>query len=219
MGLTIHYRGKLADLEQVKTISDELIRIAEKMNWEWTSFDEDWDKPASAKFVTNFADGSPTAQISGHLPLKGVALTPEGAESLFFFFDPEGKLCHPLGMILIMDGKLRPEDAWVSVKTQFSSTETHIWIVGLLRYLKAHYIPDLEVHDEGEYWETGSFETLKGKTDFLTGKMDAISNELSRVSRGHVSEFSAEEVASMIEGLIREKIKPDDVKTLPQILK
>jgi len=30
MGVTIHYRGKLADTGQIKTISDELIIVAEK---------------------------------------------------------------------------------------------------------------------------------------------------------------------------------------------
>ena len=113
-----------------------------------------------------------------------------------------------------MEGTLKPEDAWVFTKAQFASPEMHIQIVGLLKYLKKHHIPDLEVHDEGGYWETGNFETLKGKMDFLAEKMDDISNELSRVSRGHISEFSAEEVALMIEGLIREKIGPDDIQLI-----
>ena len=50
---------------------------------------------------------------------------------------------------------LAPE-AWVSVKTQFDSPDTHIWIIGLLKYLKKRYIANLEVRDEGEYWETGN---------------------------------------------------------------
>ncbi len=212
MGVTIHYRGKLADTGRIETISDELIHVAEKMNWEWTSLDEDWDKPATATFATKFVDERAIVQIEGHLPLKGVSLTPKGADSLDFFFDPEGNLRSPLELTLIMEGTLKPEDAWLFTKTQFSSPETHIRIVGLLRYLREHHIPDLEVHDEGEYWETGSFETLKAKMDFIAGKMDEISDQLSRVSRGHISEFSAEEVASMIEGLIREKIEPDDVQ-------
>jgi len=184
------------------------------MNWKWTSLDEDWNKPATATFVTEIVDGSPIAQIEGHLPLKGVSLTPEGADSLSFFFDPEGNLRDPINLISIMDGTLKPEDAWVFSKTQFSSPETHVRIVGLLRYLKEHHIPDLEVQDEGEYWETGSFETLKQKMDFVAGKMDEISNELSRVSSGHISEFSAEELGFMIEGLIREKMDPDDIQLI-----
>ncbi len=79
-----------------------------------------------------------------------------------------------------MEGTLKPEDAWVFTKAQFASPEMHIQIVGLLKYLKQHQIPDLEVHDEG----------------------------------GHISEFSAEEVALMIEGLIREKIGPDDIQLI-----
>jgi len=175
MGVTIHYRGKLADTGQIKKISDELITVAEKMNW---GVDFPWDKPATATLVT--VGEKSIARIKGHLPLKGVSLTPEGADSLRVFFDPQGNLRDPINLILIMEGTLKPEDAWVFTKAQFASPEMHIQIVGLLKYLKKHHIPDLEVHDEG----------------------------------GHISEFSAEEVALMIEGLIREKIGPDDIQLI-----
>ena len=201
MGVTIHYRGKLADTGQIKTISDELVIVAEKMNWEWTSLDEDWDKPATATLVTEIADGSPIAQIEGQLPLKGVSLTPEGADSLSFFFDPEGNLCDPINLISIMDGTLKPEDAWVFTKTQFASPETHIQIVGLLKYLKKHHIPDLEVHDDGECSES---ERVNGKKCFLDERMNRTLNELSRFSGGHIFESSLERVDSMMTEMARE---------------
>jgi len=39
--------------------------------------------------------------------------------------------------------------------------EEHMLIVTLLRHLKERYIRDLEVSDEGGYWETMDLERLK----------------------------------------------------------
>ena len=47
-GVTIYYRGRLADTGQIRTISDELTAIAERMSWKWNSLDEDWETPATA---------------------------------------------------------------------------------------------------------------------------------------------------------------------------
>ncbi len=122
-----------------------------------------------------------------------------------FFFNSSGQLCDLMGVVLIYEGSLKPEDARIAVKTQFAGPEIHLWIVGLLKYLKEHYIPDLEVRDEGEYWETGDFEVLKEKMDFLNEKTDAVCGELSRVTGSHLERLSPEELASMIEALLQHK--------------
>ena len=83
--------------------------------------------------------------------------------------------------------------------------------MGLLKYLQEHYIPDLEVSDEGGYWETGNIETLKEKMNYLNEKMDAVCGELSRVTANHLERLSPEELASMIEVLVQHKFNdPDD---------
>lgn len=207
MGLSLHYRGRLGDIQQINTICKELIDIANTMNWHWVSLDEDWSRPANATVVRT---GHGT-EIQGYLSLKGVEFTVNPkCESLCFFFDSKGNLRDPISLIRILEGTLKPEDAWVSVKTQLSSPETHIWIIGLLKYLKKRYIPDLEVYDEGEYWETGSRETLKEKMDFIAGKLDMLANELSSADVGDISGCSAEEIASIIEDLLNRRFKSSD---------
>jgi hypothetical protein len=124
---------------------------------------------------------------------------------LGFLFDSNGNLRDPISMVNIKEETLKPEDYWISVKTQYAGPETHIWIIGLLKYLKKFYLPDLEVEDEGAYWETGNFEILKEKMDFVGEKIAAVRAELSRVTKGHIESFSADEVASMIEALLLEK--------------
>jgi hypothetical protein len=105
-------------------------------------------------------------------------------------------------MVLILDGTLGPEQAWVSVKTQFASPEIHVWITGLLKYLKKRYISDLQVSDEGQYWETGDMRILKEKMDLINEKIEHISNELSSGGFGDVSGLSPEQIAARIEQLL-----------------
>ncbi len=202
MGVSIHYRGRLADIKNIKTICDELAAIADKMNWHYTRLDEDWSQSADAT-IEVAEQGS---QITGHLPLKGIVLTIDPkCETLGFLFDSNGNLRDPISMVNISEGTLKPEDVWISVKTQYAGPETHIWVIGLLKYLKKLYLPDLEVQDEGAYWETGNFEILKEKMDFVGQKIAAVRTALSRVTKGHIERFSADEVASMIEALLRDK--------------
>ena len=199
MGVSIHYRGRLDDVGQLARLCEELVDIAAAMGWRSTSLDDDWGQAANARLRITSAGAS----IDGHLGLKGVQITPEAdAESLSFFFDWEGNLRCPVSMGLILNGTLKPEEAWVSVKTQFASPEIHVWIVGLLKYLKKRYISDLQVSDEGEYWETGDIRILKEKMDLIGAKLDHISCELSSARLSDVSGLSAEQIASKIEQLL-----------------
>jgi hypothetical protein len=207
MGVTIHYRGQLADLGKLNILCDELVQIVEKMDWTYNRLDEDWSKPVDVRLEHDERG----AHIVGHLGLKGVSFKPHPrCESVSFFFNCDGKLYDPMGVTLISEGSLKPEDAWIAVKTQFAGPETHLWIVGLLKYLKEHYIPDLEVRDEGEYLETGDFDVLKEKMNFLNEKMDAVCSELSRVTGNHLERLSPEELASMIEALLQHKFSDQE---------
>ncbi len=202
MGVSIHYRGKIADISAINVLCDEMALVADKMDWTCTRLDDDWSKPANATIEVT-EKGS---QITGHLALKGIAFSIHpNCESLRFFFDAGGNLCDPVSMILISEGALKPEDVWIFVKTQFAGPETHVWIVGLLKYIQKHYLPELQVRDEGEFWETGNYETLKEKMNLINDKMDVISSELSRVTGSNIERLSADELASMIEALILNK--------------
>ncbi len=202
MGVSIHYRGKMADISTINVLCDEMALVADKMGWTCTRLDNDWSKPADATIEVT----EKGAQITGHLPLKGIAFSihPK-CESLRFFFDAHGNLCDPVSLTLISEGALKPEDVWITVKTQFAGPDTHIWIVGLLKYIHEHYLPELQVRDEGEYWETGSYETLRNKMNLINEKIDSICGELSRVTGSRLEKLSADELASMIEALILNK--------------
>ncbi len=201
MGVSIHYRGRLNDVGQLNRLCEELADIADVVGWESTRLDDDWEQPVDARL-----HGSPTgARIDGNLGLKGILIRPgEGAESPSFCFDQKGDLWSPVSRALVLEGTLKPEDAWVSVKTQFASPEIHVWIIGLLKYLKKQYISNLEVFDEGKYWETGDIRILKKKMDFLNEKIEHISCGLSSSRFGDVAGLSAEEIAARIEQFLLE---------------
>ncbi len=206
MGITIHYRGRLNEVGQLGKLCAELADIAQAMGWEMTRLDDDWDRPANARLHhTNTG-----AHIDGHLGLKGIVLTPDvETESLSFLFDREGNLRSMIDMVSILDGTLKPEEAWVFVKTQFAPPEVHVWIIGLLKYLKKHYLADLQVSDEGEYWETGDIHLLRKKMTFLGRKIEQLSQDLSAIHLGDVSGLSAEQIALRIEQWFLENKRED----------
>ena len=96
MGVSIHYRGRLAAIQNIKRICDELAAIADRMNWPCTRLDEDWSQAADATIEVT-EQGS---QITGHLSLKGIALTPHPqCETVQFFFDANGHLRDPISLV------------------------------------------------------------------------------------------------------------------------
>ena len=45
-----------------------------------------------------------------------------------------------------------PEPPWCFVKTQFGPVEAHVALVELLTCVKHEFIPNLEIRDEGDYY-------------------------------------------------------------------
>lgn len=203
MGITIHFQGTLKDPLLINSIMDELIDIAETMEWKRHSLDEDWSKPVTAGL--SFSDNK--VEISGHLALKGVQLSLHpNCEPLQIYFNKDGKLITPTSVALLNEGKIKPEEIYCSVKTQFAPADVHISIIKLLRYLKKQYIPNLYVIDEGNYWNTENKETLINKMDFIKEKMDVIENILLSVDEESIRRYSPEQLADLLENKLRKHL-------------
>jgi hypothetical protein len=198
MGVTIHYRGRLESPDRLPGLREKLIGIATNMGWRYRILDEDWSVPANA--VLEHVGKS--SEIKGYLGLKGIQLKPPGeSESLDFFFNAKGYLLSPMIVILIQEGVLEPDDAWISIKTQFLTPEMHVMIIGLLKYIKKHHLPSLEVNDEGNYWETGDYRKLENKMKLVQEKINYLSRELSSKWLGDMAGLSADEISDRIERL------------------
>ena len=195
MGVSIHYRGRLNDIDLLPSLCDEIGDMARSMGWSSTTLDDDWAIPVDAKLVGG-------GNIEGHLGLKGVQITPHPeSEPLVLFFDSAGNLRSPMTVLTLLDGTLKPESAWISMKTQFAGADTHVWVIGLLKYIKKRYISDLEVSDESEYWDTGDRQALEADMEFINGKLNYLTSAISSERMGDLTELSAEEIASRIEDL------------------
>jgi len=87
------------------------------------------------------------------------------------------------------------------LKTQFLSAEMHAMIIGLLKYINEHHIPNIEVKDESGYLETGDYQALEDNIRLIQEKIDYLSRELSSEYFGCVRGLSADEIAARIERL------------------
>ena len=200
MGLSIHYRGRLKTPELITSISEELTDICRSRGWKSSRLDEDFSRENTSQLVHT----EKGAEITGHLPLKGIGFSPgKGSEGLSFFFDRDGNLVPPLTMAT--DGSVKGELPWDAVKTQFAPLDIHITIIKLLRYLKKKYFEVFEVADEGDYWETGDEVLLRKKMEFLAGKIDAFGKMLSEADIGSAPDISPDRLADRIEDLLRDK--------------
>jgi hypothetical protein len=198
MGVSIHYRGRLDDIHLASLLCDEVGDIARSMGWPSTTLDDDWSIPPDARLIGG-------GRIGGHLGLKGIQITPHPeSEPLALFFDREGHLRSPMTMLMILDGTMTSETAWISMKTQFAGADTHVWVVGLLKYLKKRYIANLEVSDESEYWGTGDRQKLEKDMDFINSKLQWMSSEISAGRLGDLTGLSADEIGLRIENLFRQ---------------
>jgi hypothetical protein len=187
IGITIHYRGRIADLERIPDLEDRVLDLA-------------LDLGGQAQIWRSSADKDPDRIVRGiildHAP---------GQETMSLLISPAGWL---IGLTEIEDAELGKltEPPWVSVKTQFGPIEGHVALIELLSALKAEFIPDLEVTDEGDYWEKRDLELLQKKFGFLTAAMEGMSERLKRYG---LSAEAAEDPEILMQRILRiaEKVK------------
>lgn len=181
MGISIHYKGSIRDLRLVKELQEEIVDICGVMNWDYRLIDE----PS----------------------LRGVAFEPHPkCESVILLFNCDGNL---VNFFNPMDDDY-DDMPWVSVKTQFAGVAIHIIIVKLLRYLKKKYVPNLEVEDEGEYWEKEDKHLLKHKFDYLKRALDKVESIFVSSELRTGNTMTAEELLDRMEELLKKGLRDMD---------
>ena len=166
MGVTIAYRGLLPDLTRIEDFEDRLFDFALEMG-------------GMARIWRTWADDNPDRMVRGII----LDLAP-GQESTSLLISPEGWL---IGLTEIEDaenGRLN-EPPWCFVKTQFGPIEGHVALVEMFAALKREFLPDLEVSDEGGYWETRDLAELTRRHSFLKAAIDGLAEGLSRYGLSH----------------------------------
>jgi hypothetical protein len=202
MGITIHYRGRINSFDLIESLSDEVKDIAQSLGWGMHLWDEDLSKPNTARVIRH----ENYIEMCGHVPLRGLTLFPHpDCEQLSLTFDRKGHLMDAFGMTLVASGGRRPGEGWLSMKTQFSPLEIHITVVQLLHYLKKRYVGNLEVSDEGGYWESGNAQELKRRTDSISRSLDILEGALRAKPLTPAERETPEKIAEIIEKIIKDK--------------
>jgi hypothetical protein len=160
MGLTIHYRGRLADLARIEDFEDRLLDLALEVG-------------GLAQIWRSQADGSPR-MVRGIL----LHLVP-GLETTSLLVSPEGWL---IGLTDIEDAErgLLTGPPWCSVKTQFGPLEGHVALVEMLAVLRDEFLAELEVSDEGGYWETRDLAELARRKNLVQQGIEGLAEGLRR---------------------------------------
>ena len=174
MGVTISYRGSLADIERVEDFEDRVLDLALEIG-------------GQARVWRSVHDDDPRRVVRGIM----LDLYP-GQETTSLLISPEGWLINLFEMEDAEKGRIA-EPPWCFVKTQFGSVEGHAALVEMLAALKREFFPDLEVNDEGGYWETRDLAALRHKMEYVQSAIDGLGDALRRqgltaeeIGRAHV---------------------------------
>jgi hypothetical protein len=204
MGISIHYRGRIDKVVLITKLTDELEDFAKSLGWRTRRWKEDF----SIRNTARISRERGRIRIVGHAPLQGISLLPhKDCEPLWLTFDPNGYLVDVVTMAMVAQGAMKPEMSWRSTKTQFAPIEVHIGIVKLLQYVRKRYIANLEVDDDGGYWESGNAFELKRRFDSINRALDILQTALSANQSELSGAKSLEELAQMMERLFKKALR------------
>jgi hypothetical protein len=182
MGLSIHYYGHLSQPSRLEELITEVADISKSLGWTSQIIRE----PNTDK-------------------LNGICFAPEGSESIFLTFLPDGRLCSPINLMcrdIYQENGLDTELLYTaSTKTQFAGFDAHVAVIKLLRYLKEKYFSVFEMMDEGMYWETNDLKVLQSQFDKYEYAINAVADGLSKMK------LAPGETASSLADRIEEMLK------------
>lgn len=204
MGISIYYRGRIDNVKSIARLTDELEDFAHSLGWRTHHWKEDFSTPNTA----GISHERGKIRVVGHAPLQGMSLIlHKDCEPLWLTFEPNGYLIDVAAMVMIAKGDIKLEKSWRSTKTQFAPIEVHIGIVKLLQYVKRRYIANLEVYDDGGYWESGNLNELKRRRDSINHSLNILESVLAANRFKLSGAKSPEHLAKKIEKFFKKGLR------------
>ena len=153
MNLVIHFRGTLKQSNQIELLLNFVRNFSLEKGWNTLEWED-----SGTLFAEKDSSASPFKKTLDRVEQKGVIVQINNA--LFVPIVIE-KPMHALVQFFPAEG-----DAWVAtnhcfVPTDDASVEEHMMICELLHEIHKRFIPNLEVYDEGRYFETGDRKRLE----------------------------------------------------------
>lgn len=137
MGVTIHFEGQLKSDKDFDVVMTKAKNFASTNDMPYESFSEPFKKLGRVKDDQDWDYEGPT---------KGLKIQPdENSDPLWLEFDKNNYIQE-------------------YCKTQFAGLDIHVQIISLLKEIRSHFI-DLQVVDEGEYWDTQDKSLLQNCLD------------------------------------------------------
>jgi len=180
MGISISYRGDLDDPAKLDNLVADLKLKCRKLGWPCEEVDQ---RVLGKAYCFIGSEEVPTDTPGVHqgraymdlVPVddrvRGVRIQPPGTETVFLTFNRAGRLCWYQEMPgqFSQDEKgfvsfssepgyyLEHDEPWVKTT---GAVRSHILLVALLRYVRDHYIHNLKVSDDTDFWETDDVDGL-----------------------------------------------------------
>lgn len=204
MGIMIQYRGRIDNISDVSRLSNEIEEFAGILGWEIRRWEENWHLPNSAALDKK----SDMLELTGHVPIRGVSLIPHpDCEPLFLTFKSNGLLASSMLMVMTADSEIDSDDFWLSTKTQYASAEIHAALIRLLKFVKSKYVSNLEVQDDGQFWDNEKMDKLRERFIIFGKAFDSIPDTLNLISKSDLKNRTPEEIADYIEDIIKKKFR------------
>jgi hypothetical protein len=184
MGVTIFYRGSVTDLDRIEDFEDRALDLALELDGQariWRTCD-DHDRQRLVRGVV-------------------LNLYP-GQEPTSLLIAPEGWLINLSEIEEAEKGELAGPP-WCFVKTQFGPLEGHVALIEMLAALKREFFLNLEVRDEGEYWETRNLATLAAKRGQVQVAISEMAEGMRRYGLSREAAEDHEILAARIERVAR----------------
>lgn len=198
MGVTIHYKGRLKNIEEVNQLVDELEEVARTNEWHYQIIDTLQD------FVEMIEQVVPEDLEELELShLRGIALGQPESEPIWMVFDEDGQLITPMvAYIRHQDPEYyKTLDFHAFTRTQSGGPEYHIKLVKLLKYLSSKYFDEWEVLDDGQYYVSGDEEKLKEQMLMIDRSMAAL-NDAFEAHGENLLDKSEDEIKDFISNVL-----------------
>lgn len=170
MGLTIHYKGKLKNVNDLKSLIEDVKDIAIAEKWDYFVFEDQFENNSFSEIIDREN-------------LYGIMITPPQSEPFSMSFLSNGRMSSILNFnVMQLENNINEELLYaVFTKTQYSGYENHKKLILLLDFISKRYLEDFECKDDGYYWESRDEDLLKKTFEKYTNLIDGFTSSIEMI--------------------------------------
>jgi len=174
MGLSIYYHGNLRDPDATEALITDAIDICHEIGWRYFPIHR-----------------------SEIMPVKGLFITPDGSESIDLTFLTNGQLYNAVHVVFTRHPEQEivneEKHRWISTKTGYAGSDTHMAIIKFFRYLNQKYFSEFELKDDSLYWESNDAENCRHRFGESIESIEMINKTRGLMGQELVEEYPDDE--------------------------